>query len=536
MRLWKPPKGVDLGAESGRAALAKARGVTKLEPLPADPWEFMRRCVYTYDERAVEHGLATVRRFPDKDYLRILTREWQAHKNIEVDKSSQILVTWLFAGLYLHLALSQRAVKVAWFCLKKHTASEHLRDRLYRIWLTIPPKFQKPHVEVTEDGLMVYHDGPDALATSQIVPMAMESDSPEKAAQQMRSMTWTKVMVDESAFSRKAREIYVSTMPRTGGITGVSTANGNSYHYKLGYAKDPDSAKTEIVSPAREALARGMTAWQANKFRYVEVNYRADPDKDPEMPAGAVWYAAERAKMPSDRAWRREYENDHSVAAGLPVYDETEKIILKPQSYRPWLPLLRWWDFGFANPFCCLAQIEEPSEKNALTELRLHLLAEIRMSNITLEAFASHYVIPTTERLCPGAKCRDCGDPAARQKSDKSALTSEDVLKALGIRLISKPSKIEEGADLFQLLISKGCVEMDPVLCARLKAEIFGTYYRDEDGVPVKDGVNDHGPDGVRYGVLNCVRYAKAGSGRFFGLRYETGATAWTPEPAAPRR
>lgn len=529
-----------MGAALMRAEAARVMEFDKpKEPLPADPWEFLTKCFYTYDERAAEKKTEVVRQFPAKEYLRTITAEWVRWPNLQVDKSSQIMVTWLFVGLYLHLVLTQRAARVAWFCKTRPEARKHIEERMYRAFLKIPSRFAVPLVKLTDDGLKVYHDGEDTLPTSWITPMAAETDAADEAAKQMRSMTWTKVFFDEDEMARKAREIMVSLAPRAGGVTGVSTSNGVTYPYLLGFAKNVDSTNPLILDPKTlpgycEPM-KGIQAWNNNGFRYLVVNYRSDPDKDPETEKGRAWYVAERSRQPSDRAWRREMENDHSVAAGLPVYEHTERIILKPQVYRPWLPLLRWWDFGFANPFCCFAQIEEPTQENKLTELRLHLLLEVRQSGITVESFARHYVLEKTAEMFPGANCLDYGDPAAKQVNDKSSMTSEQMLAALGIRLRTMPSKINTGVDLFQSLISSGCVESDPVGCARLNREIGGTYHRDEQGVPVKDGVNDHGPDGVRYGVLNCVRYEPAGRDRKFAIRYATAGAAWTPGAAASR-
>lgn len=92
------------------------------KPLPSDPWEFLLKCVITFDERAGELGLPPERLFPEKPYLEVLCREQQNHR--------------------------------------------------FLIYTRIPAAYEKPLARIADGELLVYHDGVVKLPTSRIVPMA----------------------------------------------------------------------------------------------------------------------------------------------------------------------------------------------------------------------------------------------------------------------------------------------------------------------------------------------------------------------------
>ncbi|MBI5683586.1 MAG: hypothetical protein HZC54_00765 [Verrucomicrobia bacterium] len=479
---------------------AKAR---PREPIPDDPWEFITRCGYTFDELAAP-GVQPLRRYPKKAYLKRLVRQWQKHPQIRVKKSRQILVTWLFAALYVHAVLVRPGTRVAWFCLDRVRASKHIRSRAFRIYENIPDYFDKPLARMADGVLSVYHDGEGTLPTAWIVPMAAEQRKQGDAADKMRSETWTHGYLDEAEFYPTASELIHSLLPSCANLAVVSSPNGDTFVNRLGYSTDIENPIAPLDKPKKTRLMKGMEVWDRYGFHHIEVHYSADPDKNPETKAGKAWYARERQRYPDSKKWRREMELDSTVAAGLPVYADTELIVRAPQAYRPTLPLFCGRDFGFANPYAVFFQVEPIEVDGEVESFAVRILLEVRMCNLTIEAFDRNYVSVQQAKYFPGAKAIEYGDPAGEQRKDTSAMSAIAVLKARGRTVFHRSSKVDARLAKLQAIISLGWLHADPTMAGGLLGDLAGGYYRDAHGEPVKDDVHDHGPDAFGY-AIDCI-------------------------------
>jgi len=250
-----------------------------------------------------------------------------------------------------------------------------------------------------------------------------------------------------------------------------------------------------------------LQTWERNGFLNVKIHYSDDPDKDPETELGKQWYKRFREGYP-ERDWNREMEIDFSTSSGLPVYCDTEKIILKSQSYKPSLPVIRGWDFGFINPCVVFLQVDRDPNKLPGTEI-VHVLKSLTIQNVLIATFARDYVIPETDRLFPGAKIVDYGDPAGNQRSDKYPETSIEILRNFGIYVRTKIAMVDARIDLLQEIISQDRLQMDPDLCAQLHKDMCSGYVRDKMGRPFKDGLHDHFPDAFGYAIWNLFSMQK---------------------------
>ena len=524
----KQSQGADIAGIA--ADFIKKMGVKTDEKLPLpDLWEFLTKCCFTFDERAKEIGERDIRPFPAKPHLKNLTREYQANNFLAVDKSSQIMVTHWLAGVTLWQVLKFPAQRIAWFCLKRPLAVDHLKSRVLRMYQMIPSQYAKPFANVVQGEFLVFHDGPDKLPTSRIVPMAAETDASDDAARQMRSETWTAAVEDESAFYRNGEELHFSLLPRTGRLTKVSTPNGWSFFTRLMYASDLNNATALEVAPQKEELARGVRAWYRHGFRCVEINYRADPDKDPETPTGQAWYnaPAQAAMRQNSRKWQREWENDHTVPAGEPVYANSERIVVKQQLYDARLKLFRGWDFGFHTPVCILVQIELMLDSTGKPVRKIvHALKEIVGSNTPIGNFAENEVLPYMQQVFPrvtyaNQNLEDFGDPAGNAKEGTSGESAIRVLASLGILVKSCHARLEQSnrnqeagrIDVLQAIISAGDLEIDPQGCPGLLADLKGAYHRDDFGKIVKDNEHDHRPDSLGYVIANLFIFGTSYTG-----------------------
>jgi phage FluMu gp28-like protein len=200
-------------------------------PIPDNPWDFMTKCVLTVDELAERKGLSSVRPFPSYDYLRIITEAWQSERQLRIEKSRQIMLTWLMAGLHLWAALAKRGERIAFVCRKFDVANDHLKDRFWFIYQNIPSIYAKPRARFLQGSIEVFHDDGD-VPTSRIMAIS-------EGVHQLRSYTFSRILWDEMAFSDDQEETYGAMQPTLAGmgqVTIVSSANGDrNLFYELGH-------------------------------------------------------------------------------------------------------------------------------------------------------------------------------------------------------------------------------------------------------------------------------------------------------------
>ena len=488
------------------------------KPLPASPWRFVRECAFTVDEHWRAKGLASeVQPFPCKRYLKLVVGVWRREKCLRIEKSRQLMVTWLLAALWLWFVLTNRGVRVAWICKKKEAAEAHLKQRLFKIYELIPKTFDVPRVELRNGVLTVYHDRNSDTPTAFIEPMASETSAGKdehggSAAKQLRSFTYTGVVWDESAFDRNQSDIHGAALPvidSGGWFNACSSANGKNFFYRWGHSSLDDPTATE-AKLERRPLMRGVEEWTHNAFHHLRVHHTADPDKDPATGKGAAWYNVVKARYVG-RQWKREFEIDFNLPAGVPVYCDVAPTIFVPQSFTPGLTVARGYDWGWNGTACVWAQLEDRGQDRYC----LHFLTEmVRAQNqsLTIAQFGED-VLARSAMLFPSAQCFDFGDISGEQHSGQTGQTVFDMLKPLGIRVRAQKFFLPPSIGLFQWLLSKGWVEVDPVGCPRLKAALEGGYSRDEYGEPVKDGMYDHIADAARYLANNLFVMAKGPGG-----------------------
>lgn len=74
-------------------------------------------------------------------------------------------------------------------------------------------------------------------------------------------------------------------------------------------------------------MSRGISTRRTKLgFNILRLHYTADPDKDPQTPAGAAWLASAKSGM-SEARWRQEYEIDYGALGGQLVFPEWDPSI-----------------------------------------------------------------------------------------------------------------------------------------------------------------------------------------------------------------
>jgi hypothetical protein len=239
-----------------------------------------------------------------------------------------------------------------------------------------------------------------------------------------------------------------------------------------------------------ENLCKGFTVKQnKNGFVVGLLHYSADETKD------TVWVDEVKRSYPSVDIWNQEMELDFTKASGRRVYPEFSSEFhitsLKPIPYRE---IWRGWDFGYHHPACVWLQVADND--------RIHILHELMGTEVVIQKFAEE-VLATSKKLFSGFDFKDAGDPAVRARSDKNERTSADILRFMDIRILSKPMLIKDGINLIRsLLIPRidGFVKLKTDdKCSRLIEGFLGSYQRDDQDEPIKDGFYEHLFDALRY-------------------------------------
>ncbi len=207
-----------------------------------------------------------------------------------------------------------------------------------------------------------------------------------------------------------------------------------------------------------------------------------------------------------DEKWKKVFiKGDFGfIADGEPVYPEfSESIHVKKVEYTTGVEIIRSWDFGFHHPACVVAQ---------KIGNELNVLAEFQGENELIKDFGAKVLRACNENY-PKAEFRDCGDPAGKQKSDKSKKTSFQILASLGVFVQSRQFGINNGLTICRMLIhpNKGKAKLHiDKSCKLLIRALSGGYcygknkdIPDDQKMPVKDNIHDHLPDCLRYMVIN---------------------------------
>ena len=197
--------------------------------IPGDLVEFLTNCVYTVDEHNPDEP---VRKLPmdEKPYLREIVRLWQSKNLVRIEKSRQLMVSWLMAACHLHMVLAKPGKLVAWCSKKADDADAMLRQRLWHIYLHIPGEYAVPPGRYVQGRIEVYHNG-SPIPTSQILAIPQGSE-------QLRQYTFSAIVSDEFAFQEHQEEAYAAARPTVDGggkLTLISSANGRELFYKIGH-------------------------------------------------------------------------------------------------------------------------------------------------------------------------------------------------------------------------------------------------------------------------------------------------------------
>ena len=182
------------------------------------PWNWIRETVYTNDEH---DAINPTKRFPDRDYLRILSDLWLRTQLLLVPKSRQMLITWLFVSCYLWDTIFKRG-RLNFFQSKKEEDADRLIQRAYFIW-----QHQPDWIKALNPAIYTFCHLKFPITHSEIWGVPQGGD-------QIRQYTSSGIFSDEMAFQTDAEDAYTGALPTIKGggkFTGVSSANPGFFHF-----------------------------------------------------------------------------------------------------------------------------------------------------------------------------------------------------------------------------------------------------------------------------------------------------------------
>ncbi len=419
-----------------------------------DPFSFLLR-LRTLDPVLGEAA------YPDWPYLRRLCAALLESRRTLVVKSRQMLATWTSLGLLLHRTLFGGPALYLLLSKNERSAGE-LLDRLRFLLAGLPSHF-RPHIG-TNSAEELEFDRLGARVLSQpATPEAPRMHSPA-------GVIW-----DELAFTPYAEEIWTALKPAldSGGFFWGISSSGGAGNLFARLAKDP-------------------TAYGLNPFW---LHYGQHPQRDEQ-------WVAEARKGLSPLRWAQEYEISFEAAEDriYPEFQQRTHVLLEPYSVRPGLPLYRSVDFGFYHPVLLYFQ-KTADDRLILFDEWIGQRATLQDLIVAIHSKDAAHGFG--EREVEWTSC----DPAGHSPGE-AGVSPIERLKAAGIKVRARASRIEEGVDLVRELLREreGSPGLQVSPLAARTIDDFHAYRLRPDGLgPEKDNVHDHTMDAVRYFVVNLL-------------------------------
>lgn len=510
------------------------------------PWNFIKGFCYTIDEH---DKLNPVKKFPNKLMYRIAVRAYEEYDVLFIEKSRQIMISWLYACLMLHDAMFYRGRRNV-LQSKKQDDSNALIDRARHVYQELQkmgfpglPRAKEGEGRIGTDEKIIFPDNKSELWS---VPQGPDV---------FRSYTVSNVMADEVAFQQKAKRGYEAALPAiTGGGKMIcpSSANGKVFNWMMLYSINPTTMKptgpneidsNDIIArpwtqaqlldmedeqfyaiPLQEVVAcvPGMRFWITDQgIPCLRIHYTADPDKSPDNETGRKWIATARKRFTPD-GWEREMEINYDTFEGRPVIGNwSREIFVAPCPYDDREPLHIGVDFGTQ---VCGAIICQAPRIQGFNFKQLRVIDELILKGSNTPQLAEKLIELLRLRYRRNFEYRDyyiycdaAGYQTKETEADSSINTSIKIFNKAGLRTIARKISIKESTELVQTLFAQSSPAGDPGVILAQRCEYMtkvcggGWHYPETAkfgtaGKPEKDGEYDHGGDMLRYIAANVFK------------------------------
>lgn len=327
--------------EAERAATEQAQREReeeeRVQQMMADPLTWLRTGTKTKDSHWQEHGAdSPYRPFPDWPYFDVLYEDFRGNSPYVVEKSRDLMVSWLFVGIFTHAAMTTEGIEVLFQSQKQEKADE-----------------------LIEYAKILYEQSDEAIKKAYPLERQVQSSSEIKFANgsriiaipggrdQIRSYHPWGLLMDEAAFMPEGGEAFDNALSVCKKVVAVSSAGPGWF---------ADYANSGGV-PAVSGPVKGLSSRRTKKKTLVRrVHYSAHPERGP------AWVAEARQGYTSQATWDREQEIIHEAGGGERVFAEVldrweDKILIDLKDgfeASPHWKLIAGFDHGKTNPTAAL--------------------------------------------------------------------------------------------------------------------------------------------------------------------------------------
>lgn len=456
-----------------------------------DPLFFILKVCRTSDEH---DEINPVKPFPEKQYIKLFIKQLMTYDRIIVEKSRQMMVTWMCLAWFLHNNLF-RTHRKAFVVSKMAEDSDELLTRMFEMYERLPEHLKSPGTRKTENLIRIPGNHCKIKGGAQ-------------NANALRQFTASKILIDEDEHQENYEELITAAQPTVdGGGQLVTVGTPNLINHKTRIMTGEAFHKgTEDFNPDTQVFddieeIPGMRCWtNAYGWRCIRLHYSADPLKD------AKWVVKTKlTKTPFE--WEQEYEINRNVSRGKRVYPYFDyNTHVADLSYNKLRTLNVGIDYGYHTPAAVLFQYDDQD--------RCLILDEVIGKDVDAYGFFE-YLRKYISKNYGKAHIRCFGDPAGEHVSDKGPKSSRQIAAKYGFFVSSMKRSVQYGTDIINKMHKKR-KDCQPGIfydhrCQNLIAGCQGGYSYKQDRLgrnlvePHKDDIHDHTQDCKRYGITGTM-------------------------------
>lgn len=194
----------------------------KVEKARKNPYYFLTQLCYTMDEHDTTGNPFHL--IPDKEYIRDLCDLFQAENLLIIEKSRQMMVSWVCMGLALWYTMFGEG-KRTFIMSKKEKDADAMLDRIKIMYERLPEEFHKAFPA----------DKPFTYLQLRFGKQSSIIQGVPQGPDQLRQYTSSLVIMDEAAFQEQAENAFVALKPSLvggGKLIMISTPNGRNFFYR----------------------------------------------------------------------------------------------------------------------------------------------------------------------------------------------------------------------------------------------------------------------------------------------------------------
>lgn len=192
-----------------------------------EPYYFLTQLCYTMDEHWKAKGLKSpFNLIPPKEYIRDICDVFVAEDLIAMEKTRQMLATWIASGLALWHTMFHEGRRT-FIMSKKEKDADSIIDRIKIIYDRLPGTMKSAYKADPHSYLKIEWSKRNSVI--QGIPQGPD---------QVRSYTSSLIIMDEASFQDKAEKVFEAAQPSLQGggkFMAISTPNGMEWFYRTVY-------------------------------------------------------------------------------------------------------------------------------------------------------------------------------------------------------------------------------------------------------------------------------------------------------------